>query len=310
MKLENLKVFLQVVSVGSMTKAAQTLCMSEQNVSKIIGALENETEKELFIKTPQGCQLTEAGEVFYKFAENTIDYFQLTIDQMKNSSSEALENEFKGKIRMIISSGLSNLFLEEYRTFSKKYSNAQFSVISYDLNYLCNHFSELSADIVAFTISEKLYNDLLPDIEANYMVVYRLAEPLSLIAHEQFPKFYGLNEDKVLISDLQAIPKVSFTTDMETPLMTDISGNIMANRANTNIIDFLWSQILSGDTCLIGLPLFAQLQEDARKAKLVYIPIDGGTIWYHVVLKNKSSSKLCNHFLTQWQKNLHLSEIH
>ncbi len=57
---------LKVADVGSMTKAAEQLGITQPAVKKQIDALEAELGVRLFDRCAQGCSLTKAGEIFYK----------------------------------------------------------------------------------------------------------------------------------------------------------------------------------------------------------------------------------------------------
>ncbi|MBI9078462.1 MAG: LysR family transcriptional regulator [Pseudodesulfovibrio sp.] len=61
MELYQLKTFVVVAEEGHLTHAAERLHASQPTVSAHIKALEGELETKLFIRTPKGMQLTEAG---------------------------------------------------------------------------------------------------------------------------------------------------------------------------------------------------------------------------------------------------------
>ena len=62
MELYQLKTFVVVAEEGHLTRASVRLHTSQPSVSAHIKALEEELETRLFIRTPKGMQLTEAGE--------------------------------------------------------------------------------------------------------------------------------------------------------------------------------------------------------------------------------------------------------
>lgn len=62
MELYQLKTFVVVAEEGHLTRASERLNASQPTVSAHIKALEEELETRLFIRTPKGMQLTEAGE--------------------------------------------------------------------------------------------------------------------------------------------------------------------------------------------------------------------------------------------------------
>ncbi|WP_319469358.1 LysR family transcriptional regulator [uncultured Pseudodesulfovibrio sp.] len=62
MELYQLQTFLTVADEGHLTRASEKLHASQPTVSAHIKALEEELETRLFIRTPKGMRLTEAGE--------------------------------------------------------------------------------------------------------------------------------------------------------------------------------------------------------------------------------------------------------
>lgn len=62
MELYQLKTFVVVAEEGHLTRASVRLHTSQPSVSAHIKALEEELETKLFIRTPKGMRLTEAGE--------------------------------------------------------------------------------------------------------------------------------------------------------------------------------------------------------------------------------------------------------
>ena len=59
-----LRSFLIVTDCGSFSQAEKVLFLSKQALKKQMDALEEELQCTLFIRTPQGIQLTEAGATF------------------------------------------------------------------------------------------------------------------------------------------------------------------------------------------------------------------------------------------------------
>ncbi|WP_147260495.1 LysR family transcriptional regulator [Pseudonocardia hierapolitana] len=71
--LKHLRYFLAVADEGTFTAAAEHLGMTQPAPSRAIRALERELETALFIRTPQGTELTEAGRALSRDARNLIE---------------------------------------------------------------------------------------------------------------------------------------------------------------------------------------------------------------------------------------------
>lgn len=71
--LEYYKVFYQAAATGSITMAAETLCISQPAVSQAVKHLERELETKLFLRTPKGVRLTREGELLYGYVKRGIE---------------------------------------------------------------------------------------------------------------------------------------------------------------------------------------------------------------------------------------------
>ena len=69
MKTEHLIYFLDLAQSGSMNKTADHFFTSHQVVRNAVLALENELKVALIATTPQGTQLTAAGEIVRRYAQ-------------------------------------------------------------------------------------------------------------------------------------------------------------------------------------------------------------------------------------------------
>ena len=92
----SLKVFVTLVQQRNFTKTAAVLHVTQPTVSQNISGLENQLNVKLFQRLRGETVLTEAGEVFYKYAQQVLsDYEQIAKDfvrlqpfQVKVSASE------------------------------------------------------------------------------------------------------------------------------------------------------------------------------------------------------------------------------
>jgi DNA-binding transcriptional LysR family regulator len=74
--LAQIESFLEVARSGSVTKAAESLSISQPTLTERIHSLEDELGAPLFHRTATGMRLTEAGNTFLPYAERTVDAAQ------------------------------------------------------------------------------------------------------------------------------------------------------------------------------------------------------------------------------------------
>ena len=71
--LEYYRVFYQAAVTGSITLAAEHLCISQPAVSQAVRHLEGELGTKLFLRTPKGVRLTREGEMLYVYVKRGIE---------------------------------------------------------------------------------------------------------------------------------------------------------------------------------------------------------------------------------------------
>ena len=68
MTLQQLKYVIEVVSAGSISRAAERLFVTQPSLSNAIRELEQELGVELFLRTSRGVALTQDGAEFLGYA--------------------------------------------------------------------------------------------------------------------------------------------------------------------------------------------------------------------------------------------------
>ena len=111
--LEYYKVFYHVAGCGSLTQAAEIMCISQPAVSQAIKQLEMLIGGKLFLRTAKGVKLTPEGEVLYKYvkegyetislgeyldyciAKNWVDVTKIELSSEYSDSTEIFEQLIK-----------------------------------------------------------------------------------------------------------------------------------------------------------------------------------------------------------------------
>lgn len=82
MKLKALQYFVAVAREGSITQAASQLYVSQPALSQQLKELERELGAQLLVRTARGVELTEAGRILRRRAEEIIELEQRTINDV------------------------------------------------------------------------------------------------------------------------------------------------------------------------------------------------------------------------------------
>ena len=126
MEIRTLKYFLVAAREGSITKAANSLGLTQPNLSRQINFLERDIGKKLFNRKNYKIELTDEGALFKKRAEEIIDMIEKTRDEFKSS-----DKIIAGNIR--IGGGETHaieLITKIMRNIQKDYPNIQYHLYS------------------------------------------------------------------------------------------------------------------------------------------------------------------------------------
>lgn len=90
MKIENIRLFLEVVRCGSINKAAENNYIAQQNLSVIIKNMENELGDKLLKRNNTGIYLTENGQKFYECAQSIISAYDGYLDYARKNENNVI----------------------------------------------------------------------------------------------------------------------------------------------------------------------------------------------------------------------------
>ena len=89
MNTEELKTFIFLSKVKNFTLAAEQLFIAQSTVTNRISELEKEVGKKLFSRGSKTVKLTEAGEIFLRYAERILELQSTSIEEMNALSSHS-----------------------------------------------------------------------------------------------------------------------------------------------------------------------------------------------------------------------------
>jgi len=82
--IKQFRAFLALYKYKNFTRAAQSVFLSQPAFSTLIFSLEKEIGLSLFYRDTKSVRLTADGEMFYKIANNVMDVFNHSIENLKN----------------------------------------------------------------------------------------------------------------------------------------------------------------------------------------------------------------------------------
>ncbi len=122
MDWDRLRVFFKIAEIGSFSKAAEVLYISQSALSRQVALLEKELNCVLFYRIPRGLKLTHKGELLYKTVQ------EITV-QLASTEMMLIENKDapRGVVRVAVTHVLGvHWFSEQLLEFSKRYPEIHF----------------------------------------------------------------------------------------------------------------------------------------------------------------------------------------
>ena len=99
MKIEHLRYFVCFANSASINRAAKELYISQQQLNRILTALEEEVHATLFVRSSRGTTLTEEGQAFAKYASNILTEYSAMQNYflMRRSTSSLTRQSTSGR---------------------------------------------------------------------------------------------------------------------------------------------------------------------------------------------------------------------
>ena len=150
--LELYRVFCEVVKYQNISKAADSMYISQSAVTQSIQKLENMLGGKLFFRSKVGVELTEEGKNLYEYIKDSIE----TMSNAENIFSNYVNLE-KGKLR--INGGnilLYALIMPSLIDFMKDYPNIDVSITNYASEQGLQKLANGEIDIVALNLAHTI----------------------------------------------------------------------------------------------------------------------------------------------------------
>lgn len=188
--------FLAVSRLGSLSAAARQLGVSQPTLSREIQALETSTELNLFKRTTQGLQLTEAGSTLVDAAGKMND----AADQFARQAS-GLSVELSGDVRISVNEIVGIYLLPPaIAAFRAQHPGVHIEIV---ISNRASSLSKREADIAL-----RMFRPTQPDLVAR-----RLPDmELGFYAHRNYIKEFG---EPTNIDDLKSHTIIGFDEEMD-----------------------------------------------------------------------------------------------
>ncbi len=100
MQLEDIRIFVTIVNMGSFTAAAEHLQLSKQFVSRRMAALEKQVAARLLVRNTRKLSVTDTGQVFFHHAQRILEEVH-EAEQVISARQQKLTGSFRISLPMI-----------------------------------------------------------------------------------------------------------------------------------------------------------------------------------------------------------------
>lgn len=274
MNVRHLEVFLVVDQVGSFSRAATKLGVSQPALSKMIRDLEANLGVRLFDRTGRGVRLSAAGSVIREHASRVVS--ELTLLRL---TANNLKGENIGEVNIAIPLRTGNLILASLISkFSRQFPNASIHI-----------FEKLNIDI-----QQSLF-----DHEMDIGLFYMPPTPSALVFEELGKEMqyavgradmFPSDGDSVTLSDLSELPILVQSRPAHYRLMVEQAfreaGRTMSVSRELDTMDAHVSFAIEGEGISI-LP-YSCVWKEVESGTLVAKRIVGPSIWRSIAVAASS----------------------
>lgn len=190
--LELYKIFYFVAKEKNITKASNTLLISQPAITQAIHKLEQQMEYKLFYRTSRGVELTEEGLKLYELIKEPIQILNRCKSLIQNNG---FDNTLKigGGITLLKHNAINGI-----KKFKEKYPNINIDISRGITSELINDLENGLIDLVLF------------NMPTNYSenICFEIIEEVNDVFVANSNDFSYLNNKKIKINELQDIPLV------------------------------------------------------------------------------------------------------
>lgn len=309
MRIEDLKIFVDVVKYHSMNIAAEKNFTTPQNLSKIIKRMEDELGVVLFKRSKKGSDLTLEGEEFYfKILDILEKYHEALVSLKKTEGDDIFLPCESQTIRILCSAGAQSFAVMS--TYNRMQNEHQDFVLENDeINsdapeQIMRFLEKNDFDIIAITLSEESMNKITESLQ-NFSQVYMFYDEIGIVVSRINPL---VNMQEVSLDKLKKYKLISFKSNIA---FHDLLGEDVQYQVLTTSVDHALQLIESSDkhyTILSKCLIEMKCGDINRDNNLAIIPFENRISRMHTIFVNKNclNNSCVKEFVRKLSENFNL----
>lgn len=194
MELRQLRYFVRIVELGSMSRAALDLDLVQSALSQQISRLESELSTRLLQRTPRGVIPTEAGQAFFHQA-------QLTLRHAEQAIHAAQQARLSGAVSMGLSPTIANVLgLPLMRAMRERYPDVRLHMVSALSGHLTSLLNARQMDLaILFDTQNARRWSVMPLLEEQLFLIQARQQPVAPQIQHEVP---------ISLEQLQQVPLI------------------------------------------------------------------------------------------------------
>ncbi|WP_419880705.1 LysR family transcriptional regulator [Peribacillus sp. B-H-3] len=156
MDFRQLKYFYEVAKQNNITKASQTLHISQPALSKMIKGLEEELGMPLILRSNKVSELTDAGKVVYEYAQRIISQ----VNEMHTTLND-MTHLARGEINIGVPPIVGSLYFPKVMAnFHRLYPNIEINITEYGAARVVKSVEEgeFEMGVAVLPVNEEVFN--------------------------------------------------------------------------------------------------------------------------------------------------------
>lgn len=177
MDLRQLNYFLEIAKLRNITKASESLHVSQPALSKMMKGLEEELGMPLIIRSNKTNDITDAGLIVMEYAQKMM----LLVDEMSTTLTD-MTNLSRGQIHIGIPPIIGSLFFPKVLAkFHQKYPNVTITITEYGAARVAKSVEdgEFELGVAVLPIDEQHFN-VYPIVDEEMKLLVHYDHPLAL----------------------------------------------------------------------------------------------------------------------------------
>jgi len=229
-KLKQLEYLMKIVELGSISRAAQELYVSQPSLTKAISALEEEYKIEILVRKPRGIELTKAGKSFVYYARGVLaaaHTLELNFSETKTAPRSRL---------FLATQQLDFVYDLFYKTYLKNQDmQIHYNLVETDRNDVTRQVLNGNVDLGLLVRNESDAKTFMVNAESKRLSVHSIGRSGVYVAIGPHSPYY--NRKSITIQETVTCSQI--VLDMEAQAKQNLCFDNPSTHYNTNQIIFV-----------------------------------------------------------------------